>query len=34
MCWMKKTTDAISGIARKDLARVALLHTIAEDGVI
>ena len=34
MCWMMKTMDAIAGIARKELARVALLQTLGEDGVI
>ena len=34
MCWMKKTKDAIAGIARKESARVALLQTLGEDGVI
>ena len=32
MCWMKKTMDAIAGIARKESARVALLRTLGEDG--
>ena len=32
MCWMKKTTDAISGIARKESVQVALLQTHGEDG--
>ena len=27
MCWMKKTTDAISGVARKESVRLALLQT-------
>ena len=31
-CWMKKTTDAISGIASKESVRVALLQTLGEDG--
>ena len=31
---MKKTTDAISGIARKESVRVALLQTHGEDGAI
>ena len=31
---MKKTMDAIAGIARKESARVALLQTLGEDGVI
>ena len=31
---MKKTTDAISGIASKESVRVALLQTLGEDGVI
>ena len=34
MCWMKKTTDAISGIASKESVRVALLQTHGEDGAI
>ena len=34
MCWMKKTMNAISGIARKDSVRVALLQTHSEDGAI
>ena len=34
MSWMKKTTDAISGIARKESVRVALLQTHGEDGAI
>ena len=34
MCWMKKTTDAISGIVRKESVRVALLQTHGEDGAI
>ena len=34
MCWMKKTTAAISGIARKESVRVALLQTHGEDGAI
>ena len=32
MCWMKKTTDAISDTARKESVRVALLQTHGEDG--
>ena len=32
MCRMKKTTDAISGICRKESVRVALLQTLGEDG--
>ena len=31
---MKKKTDAISGIARKESVRVALLQTHGEDGAI
>ena len=31
---MKKTMDAIAGIARKESARVALLQTLGEDGAI
>ena len=34
MYWMKKTTDAISGIARKESVRVALLQTHGEDSAI
>ena len=34
MCLMKKTMGAIAGIARKESARVALLQTLGEDGVI
>ena len=34
MCWMKKTMDAIAGIARKESAKVALLQTLGEDSVI
>ena len=34
MYWMKKTTDAISGIARKESVRVALLQTHGEDDAI
>ena len=34
MCWMNKTTDAISGIARKESVQVALLQTHGEDGAI
>ena len=34
MCWMKKTTDVISGITRKDSVRVALLQTHGEDDAI
>ena len=34
MCWMKKTTDAISDTARKESVRVALLQTLGEDGAI
>ena len=34
MCWMKKTTDAISGIASKESLQVALLQTLGEDGAI
>ena len=34
MCWMKKTTNAISGIASKESVRVALLQTLGEDGAI
>ena len=33
MCWMKKTTDAISDTARKESVQVALLQTHNEDGV-
>ena len=32
MCWMKKTTDAISDTARKESVQVALLQTHGEDG--
>ena len=32
MCWMKKTTNAISDIARKESVQVALLQTHGEDG--
>ena len=32
MCWMKKTTDAISGLARKESVRVALVQTHGKDG--
>ena len=31
---MKKTTDAIAGIASKESVRVVLLQTLGEDGVI
>ena len=34
MCWMKKTTDAISDTARKESVQVAPLHTHGEDGAI
>ena len=34
MCWMKKTTDAISDPARKESVQVALLQTHGEDGAI
>ena len=34
MCWMKKTTDAISDTARKESVQVALLQTHGEDGAI
>ena len=34
MCWMKETTDAISGIASKESVRVAPLQTFDKDGVI
>ena len=34
MCWRKKTTDAISDIARKESVQVALLQTHGEDGAI
>ena len=34
MCWMKKTTDAIFGIANKESVQVALLQTPGGDGVI
>ena len=32
MCWMKKTTDAVSDTARKESVQVALLQTHGEDG--
>ena len=32
MCWMKKTTDAITDTARKESVQVALLQTHGEDG--
>ena len=32
MCWMKKTTDAISDTVRKESVQVALLQTHGEDG--
>ena len=32
MCWMKKTTDAISDTARKESVQVVLLQTHGEDG--
>ena len=32
MCWMKRTTNAISGIARKESVRVALIQTHGKDG--
>ena len=32
MCWMKKTTNAISDTARKESVQVALLQTHGEDG--
>ena len=32
MCWMKKTTDAISDTARKESVQVALLQTHGGDG--
>ena len=31
MCWMKKTTDAISDTGRKESVQVALLQTHGED---
>ena len=34
MCRMKKTTDAIAGIASEESVRVALFQTLGEDGVI
>ena len=34
MCWMKKTTDAISDTARKESVQVVLLQTHGEDGAI
>ena len=34
MCGMKRTTDAIPGIASKESVRVALRQTLCEDGVI
>ena len=34
MCWMKKTTDAISDVARKDSVQVAVIQTHGEDGAI
>ena len=34
MCWMKKTTDAISDTSRKESVWVALLQTHGEDGAI
>ena len=32
MCWMKKTTNAISDTGRKESVQVALLQTHGEDG--
>ena len=32
MCWMKKTTEAISATGRKESVQVALLQTHGEDG--
>ena len=32
MCWMKKTTNAVTDTARKDSVQVALLQTHGEDG--
>ena len=32
MCWMKKTTDAISDSARKESVQIAPLQTHGEDG--
>ena len=32
MCWMKKTTDAISDTVGKESVQVALLPTNGEDG--
>ena len=34
ICWMKKTTDAISDIAKKESVQIALLQTHGEDGAI
>ena len=34
MCWMKKTTDAISDTARKESVQVVLLQTYGENGLI
>ena len=34
MYWVKKTTDAISDVARKESVQVALLQTHGEDGAI
>ena len=32
MCWMKKTTNAMSDTGRKESVQVALLQTHGEDG--
>ena len=34
LCWMKKTTDAISDTVRKESVQVAVLKTHGEDGAI